>query len=131
MVDSTNNSSLRQYLTDALKISAHPVRRNIIKELRKGGSLSASELSLLLEQNYELKIDRYNLYHHIEILSNSGLIVLDKKRSKGQINYYKTQFIKKGCNTLPRKPMKMFRCRTQTSSIGKLWPTNYQTSSRA
>ena len=93
MVDS-NNNSLRNYLTKALQISAHPVRRNIIKELRKGGSLSASQLSVVLEEKYKLKVDRYNLYHHIEKLSTNGLIVLDEEETKGQIKYYKAQFIK-------------------------------------
>ena len=93
MVDS-NNNSLRNYLTKALQISSHPVRRNIIKELRKGGSLSATDLSIVLEENNQLKVDRYNLYHHIEKLSDNGLIVLDPEKSKGQIKYYKAQFIK-------------------------------------
>ena len=75
--------NIKQQLSKALKISSHPVRREILKLLRKGESLSAAELTDILG------LDRYNLYHHLGILNQADLIVEDKEKSIGKRIYYK------------------------------------------
>ena len=74
---------VKQYLSNALKVASHPVRRQLLKELKKGESLSVVDISKILE------IDRVNLYHHIETLENHYLIQLDDKLTKGKVKYYK------------------------------------------
>ena len=78
----------KQMLTEALKVTGHPTRRKIIKELRKGESLSAVDLHKILN------IDRYHLYHHVDFLCNKGLIYLDEEKSEGKLKFYKVPDLK-------------------------------------
>ena len=75
--------NLKQYLSKALTVASHPVRREILKQLRKGESLSSTEFTEILN------IVRYNLYHHLEILEKYNLIEKDEERSIGKKIYYK------------------------------------------
>ena len=80
--------NLKQYLSKALTVASHPVRREILKQLRKGESLSSTEFTEILN------IVRYNLYHHLEILEKYNLIEKDEERSIGKKIYYKTHIEK-------------------------------------
>ena len=73
----------KKILSEGLRITAHPTRRKIIKELRKGESLSAVDLHKILD------IDRYHLYHHVDLLYSKGMIYLDEEKSNGKLKYYK------------------------------------------
>ena len=39
--------------------------------------------------------DRYNLYHHLNVLENSGLIKIDNDKSEGKLKFYKMNYPKK------------------------------------
>lgn len=57
----------RSYAADAIKATAHPTRALILKALR-GQSRSTAELEDLTGEN------RYNLYHHLDVLQQVGLV---------------------------------------------------------
>ena len=61
------NRGARTYLTHAVKAASHPVRREILKTL-KGGPQSSLDLEDKLGES------RYNLYHHLDVLSEANLI---------------------------------------------------------
>jgi len=86
--DENRTRNLKQYLSKALTVASHPVRREILKQLRKGESLSATEFTDILN------IKRYNLYHHLDILYEYKLIDKDDERSNGKKIYYKTHIEK-------------------------------------
>ena len=56
------NRGARTYLAHAVKAATHPVRREILKSLKKGPRSSVD-----LED--ELSESRYNLYHHLGVLT--------------------------------------------------------------
>jgi len=60
-------SSSRSYAADAIKATSHPTRALILKALRDV-SRSTVELEELTGEN------RYNLYHHLEVLQQVGLV---------------------------------------------------------
>ena len=91
MVESNNkNKYVKQYLSTVLKVASHPIRREILKILKHGESMSTSEINKILN------IDRFNLYHHLKILSDKkyNLIDIDEKKSFGKKVYYKMQIEK-------------------------------------
>ena len=91
MKKDTLNKGARIYVDSALSAATHPVRREILKLLKKD---SQSTLDIGKETNE----NRYNIYHHLKVLEKSGLIKLDKKKSKkseGKLQYYKMNYVKK------------------------------------
>ena len=80
------NKGARTYLKSAVKAASHPVRSKILKTL-KAGSMSTPELEDAIGEN------RYNLYHHLDVLVNSNLVyeIDHGKKSK----YYKLNTPKK------------------------------------
>ena len=65
--DQLTNRGARTYLAHALKAASHPVRREILKTLKEG-PLSSVDLEGKLGES------RYNLYHHLDVLSEANLI---------------------------------------------------------
>ena len=63
------------------KISSvsHPTRKAIVDELKE-----KNQTTLDLEQS--LDESRYNLYHHLEVLENQGII---EQRREGKVKVYK------------------------------------------
>jgi DNA-binding transcriptional ArsR family regulator len=59
--------SPRSYTADAIKAASHPTRQAILKRLQKGGC-STVELEKITGEN------RYNLYHHLSVLEQVGLV---------------------------------------------------------
>lgn len=64
---SSGSGSDRSYMTDVDKVIAHPTRRKILKALEK-----EPHTTVELEQATER--DRYNLYHHLSVLEETGLV---------------------------------------------------------
>tara|TARA_A100001037_G_C15022223_1_gene576888 strand:+ start:101 stop:499 length:399 start_codon:yes stop_codon:yes gene_type:complete len=56
----------RNYIAESAKAALHPLRDNILR-LLKEADRSTVELEALTGEN------RYNLYHHLEVLLKSGL----------------------------------------------------------
>jgi DNA-binding transcriptional ArsR family regulator len=73
------NKGARTYLKSTVKAASHPIRNKILKVL-KGGAMSTPDLQDALDES------RYNLYHHLDILVNSNLIVEIEHTSKAK--YY-------------------------------------------
>ena len=73
------NKGARTYLKSTVKAASHPIRNKILKVL-KGGAMSTPALQEALNES------RYNLYHHLDILVNSNLIVEKEHASKAK--YY-------------------------------------------
>ena len=82
------NKGARIYVESALSAASHPIRRKILKLLKKDPQ---STLDLEKETNE----NRYNLYHHLDVLEKSGLIRIDKKKSEGKLKFYKMNYVKK------------------------------------
>ncbi|UCE03655.1 MAG: helix-turn-helix transcriptional regulator [Candidatus Latescibacterota bacterium] len=61
------SSSSRAYSADSVKAAAHPTRQVILKTLRLGES-TTTELESVTGEN------RYNLYHHLSVLEQTGLV---------------------------------------------------------
>mgnify|MGYP001369958820 CR=1 FL=1 len=61
------NKGARIYLKSAIKAASHPIRNKILKILKAGPKSTPS----LEEETGE---NRYNLYHHLDVLVNSGLV---------------------------------------------------------
>lgn len=61
------SSSGRSYAADAIKATSHPTRALILKALR-AETRSTVELEELTGEN------RYNLYHHLDVLQQVGLV---------------------------------------------------------
>jgi DNA-binding transcriptional ArsR family regulator len=80
------NKGARTYLKSAVKAASHPVRSKILKTL-KAGSMSTPDLEEAVGEN------RYNLYHHLDVLIESDLIheIDSGKKSK----YYQLNTPKK------------------------------------
>jgi len=71
------NKGARTYLKNTVKAASHPVRNKILKAL-KGGAMSTPDLEEALNES------RYNLYHHLDVLVNSNLIIEKKHSSKAK-----------------------------------------------
>ena len=71
------NKGARTYLKSTVKAASHPVRNKILKVL-KGGAMSTPDLEEALNES------RYNLYHHLDVLVNSNLIIEKKHSSKAK-----------------------------------------------
>ena len=82
------NKGARIYVESALSAATHPVRRKILKFL-KGDSKSTIDIEKSTNES------RYNLYHHLNVLENSGLIKIDKSKSEGKLKFYKMNYVKK------------------------------------
>jgi DNA-binding transcriptional ArsR family regulator len=80
------NKGARTYLKSAVKAASHPVRSKILKKL-KAGSMSTPDLEEAVGEN------RYNLYHHLDVLIESDLI--HKIRSGKKSKYYQLNTPKK------------------------------------
>lgn len=76
------NRGARTYLEHAVKAASHPVRREILKTLKKKPGTTID----LQEETGE---SRYNLYHHLSVLADAGLITESKKKSEGKTKTYK------------------------------------------
>jgi DNA-binding transcriptional ArsR family regulator len=84
--NSNLNKGARIYVESALSTASHPLRRKILKHLKKD-SQSTIDLEAKTSE------DRYNLYHHLGVLEKSGLIRIDKKRSEGKLKYYEMNYV--------------------------------------
>ena len=69
---------MRSYIQTATKAATHPVRSSILKSLKE----SPKETVELEEVTGEA---RYNLYHHLNFLENTGLISWEMKDNKTKI----------------------------------------------
>ena len=69
------NRGARTYLESAVKAASHPIRNQILRNLKKG-PLSTIDLEEMVGEN------RYNLYHHLEVLVRSDLICEDETTGK-------------------------------------------------
>ena len=67
------NRGARTYLEHAVKAASHPVRREILKCLKKKPLTS-------VELEEETGESRYNLYHHLSVLSDACLISESQKK---------------------------------------------------
>ena len=75
------NRGARTYLAHAVKAATHPVRRDILKSLKKGPQ-STVDLEEALNES------RYNLYHHLEVLSSAGLVKECVPKNKGKVRHF-------------------------------------------
>ena len=75
------NRGARTYLAHAVKAATHPVRREILKCLKKGPQSTVD-----LED--ELNESRYNLYHHLDVLSQAGLVKESSSKSGGKTRHF-------------------------------------------
>ena len=80
------NRGARTYLEGAVKAASHPIRNQILRNLKKG-PLSTIDLEEMVGEN------RYNLYHHLEVLVRSDLICEDE--TTGKIKKFKIKVQKK------------------------------------
>ena len=69
------NRGARTYLEGAVKAASHPIRNQILRNLKKG-PLSTIDLEEMVGEN------RYNLYHHLDVLIQSNLICEDAPTGK-------------------------------------------------
>ena len=56
-----NDNSVKQYLSTALRIASHPIRREILKILKNGDSLSTSEINKILGRVDEMAFADENI----------------------------------------------------------------------
>ena len=73
-------------MENAVKAASHPIRNQILRNLKKG-TLSTIDLEEMVGEN------RYNLYHHLEVLIRSNLICEDV--SSGKMKRYRMNVPKK------------------------------------
>ena len=73
-------------MENAVKAASHPIRNQILRNLKKG-PLSTIDLEEMVGEN------RYNLYHHLEVLIRSNLICEDV--SSGKMKKYRMNMPKK------------------------------------
>jgi DNA-binding transcriptional ArsR family regulator len=67
-------------MKDAFEALAHPLRRELLKRLRREGELPAGALA------DEISVSKPTLSHHLKILTEAGLI--DRER-RGTFIYYR------------------------------------------
>tara|TARA_Y100001933_G_scaffold208419_1_gene211971 strand:- start:56 stop:493 length:438 start_codon:yes stop_codon:yes gene_type:complete len=75
------NRGARTYLAHAVKAATHPVRRGILKSLKKGPQST-------IELEDELNESRYNLYHHLDVLAQAGLVKESPVKSGGKTRHF-------------------------------------------
>ena len=75
------NRGARTYLAHAVKAATHPVRREILKSLKKGPQST-------VELEGELNESRYNLYHHLDVLSSAGLVKESSSKGGGKTRHF-------------------------------------------
>ena len=80
------NRGARTYLEGAVKAASHPIRNQILRSLKEG-PMSTIDLEGLIGEN------RYNLYHHLQVLVKTNLIHEDD--SVGKTKLYKINIQKK------------------------------------
>jgi DNA-binding transcriptional ArsR family regulator len=69
----------RAYADEAIRAGSHPTRRTILKTLQEG-DCTTSQLEQITGEN------RYNLYHHLAILKEAGLV--DARLEEGRVRKY-------------------------------------------
>ena len=79
--DQMLNRGARTYLAHAVKAATHPVRREILKSLKKGPQST-------VDLEGELKESRYNHYHHLDVLSSAGLVKESSSKSGGKTRHF-------------------------------------------
>ena len=79
--DQMLNRGARTYLAHAVKAATHPVRREILKSLKKGPQST-------VELEGELNESRYNLYHHLDVLSSAGLVKESSSKGGGKTRHF-------------------------------------------
>ena len=79
--DQMLNRGARTYLAHAVKAATHPVRREILKSLKKGPQST-------VELEVELNESRYNLYHHLDVLSSAGLVKESSSKGGGKTRHF-------------------------------------------
>lgn len=84
-------SSGRSYAAETVKAASHPTRQVILKSLQKD-NCSTMDLEKVTGEN------RYNLYHHLSVLQDAGLVDFRFKA-----NRLKVFFLKK-----PKRPDAIF-----------------------
>ena len=77
------NKGARVYLANATKAVAHPIRLSMLKILKVSPKSTA-------ELQEETGADRYNLYHHLNVLVESDLVELKDLGDKGKCYSLKT-----------------------------------------
>jgi len=82
------NKGARIYVDTALSAATHPVRKKILKLIKKE-SMSTLDIEKNTNEN------RYNLYHHLSMLEESGLIEIDQEKSKSRLKFYKMNYPEK------------------------------------
>ena len=82
------NKGARIYVDAALSAATHPVRKQILK-LVKDKSMSTADFEKQLNES------RYNLYHHLNLLEETGLLKVDNEKSEGRLKYYKMNYFDK------------------------------------
>ena len=82
------NKGARIYVDAALSAATHPVRKQILK-LVKDKSMSTVDFEKRLNES------RYNLYHHLNLLEETGLLKVDNEKSEGRLKYYKMNYFDK------------------------------------
>ena len=74
------NKGARTYLASTQKAFSHPVRRDILKTLKKG-TCSSVDLEEIIGTT------RYNLYHHLDVLIKEDVrLVVMSSLASGQLN---------------------------------------------
>ena len=79
--DQMLNRGARTYLAHAVKAATHPVRREILKSLKKGPQST-------VELEGELNESRYNLYHRLDVLSSGGLMKESSSMGGGKTRHF-------------------------------------------
>ena len=69
----------RAYADEVIRAGSHPTRRTILKSLQEG-DCTTTQLEQITGEN------RYNLYHHLTILKEAGLV--DDRLEDGRIKKY-------------------------------------------
>ena len=86
--DQLTNRGARTYLAHAVKAASHPVRREILKTLKEG-PLSSVDLEDKLGES------RYNLYHHLDVLSEANLIKGSASKDDSKAKQYQLKEAKR------------------------------------
>tara|TARA_Y100001970_G_C14244439_1_gene867064 strand:+ start:2348 stop:2809 length:462 start_codon:yes stop_codon:yes gene_type:complete len=81
-----NSKEIKEGLQKTIQIGLHPTRREILKLLKKYNSLSTVEIIQYMDVAKE---DRYNLYHHLDVLVDYNIIVKYRKEDNMKTFYYR------------------------------------------
>ena len=94
------NTRIKDALQDSIKLGLHPIRREILKILKKHKELTANDIIHLLGYNEK---EKFSLYYHLEILQGwqkgvrlkcLPLIKGRKKDGNSKTVYYSLNFMK-------------------------------------